>query len=177
MFMTQAQIASQIWGIGPLLTHSLMVTAELCPSLCLLCLQFFPQNFWWSEEMRELTDVRASSGSRSPHIYSLWGERERSGLTFLYTLGPCNPPPIPLPPTLYCLLMEAVVIVRPWQKADYCCVYLCTGTTGQFSIKLQPCVGRWSLPSPACPCTRHTHTHRSHTQGRIWDHHYKTTKT
>lgn len=66
--------------------------------------------------------------------------------------------------------MEAVVIVVPSQKPDYWCVYLRTGTAGQFSIKLQPCVGHWSLPSPAAPPpSTHTHTdipppqYRSHT--------------
>lgn len=39
--MTQVQIESQIWEIGPLLTHSLMVTGQLSLSLCLLCLKFF----------------------------------------------------------------------------------------------------------------------------------------
>lgn len=39
MFMTQAQIASQIGRIGPLLTHSLMVNAKLSLSLLFIVSQ------------------------------------------------------------------------------------------------------------------------------------------
>lgn len=153
MFMTQAQIASQIWRIGPLLTHSLMVTAQLSLSLCLLCsqiLQVWPlhlqsytpsswtyRNVWinsiqirrmWSfllvnPRFKELNRPLCFTFSltcdyRHHHtlllllfffffyVWPIRGESEKwTQLGSLHTVSPCYPP------TLYCLLMEAVVIV------------------------------------------------------------------
>lgn len=152
MFMTPAQIASQIWRIGPLLTHSLMVTAKLSLSLCLLCLKFFTFDLFvpktaipldkrievcksTAAKCRSVSvflnveNIPESAVSAVVALLSLWcvtsaryctdssypsspcgwlEERVRSGRWWgsLHTVSPCSPSP-----TLYCLLMEAVVIV------------------------------------------------------------------